>query len=173
MKRLQQLNKRTLVIAALLVIAGVVVAGVGVSNLIRDNNAQVNQTAKDGTSPEFRALLPASTAIDDLGGWNKQTPPNGEAYYVFLDHIDATAIRVSQQELPENLQKNTDSTIAELAKGYNANRTLDAGGTKVFIGVNTKGQQSVIFARNSLLVLIVSEQTIPDDSWINYLTQLR
>jgi hypothetical protein len=173
MKRLQQLNKRTLIIAALLVVAGIIVAGVGVSTLIRDNNAKIHQTAKDGTSPEFRALLPTNTTIDDLGGWNKQTTPNGEIYFVFLDRIDGTAIRVSQQELPESMKKDTASSIAALAKSYNANRTLSVNGTKVFIGVNTKGQQSVIFARNSLLVLIVSEQTIPDDSWSNYLTQLR
>ncbi|MGH7218499.1 MAG: hypothetical protein ACREGE_03615 [Candidatus Microsaccharimonas sp.] len=173
MKRLQQLNKRTLIIAALLVVAGIVVAGAGVSRIILDSNAQVNQTAKDGTSPEFRALLPAATSIDDLGGWNKQTSPGGEVYFVFLDTINTTTIRVSQQELPESLQKNTSTSIAELAKGYNANRTLDVGNTKVFIGINTKGQQSIIFTRNSLLVLIVSEQTIPDDAWTQYIENLR
>lgn len=173
MKRLLQLNKRILIIASSLVLAGGIVAGIGVSNLVRTHNAQTNQTAKDGTSPEFRALLPANTSINDLGGWSKQTPPNGEAYYVFLDSINAMTIRVSQQELPESMQKNTATSIAELAKAYNANRTLNAGGTSVFIGINTKGQQSVIFTRNDLLVLIVSEQTIPDDAWIDYIENLQ
>ncbi len=173
MKHLQRLSKKTLIIALLLVVAGVIVAGVGVSTLIRSHNAQVHQTAKDGTSPAFKALLPANTTIDELGGWNKQVTPNNETYFVFIDTINATTIRLSQQELPTTMQKNTSTSIAELAKSYNANRTLTASDTKVFIGINTKGQQSVIFTKDNLLVLAVSEATIPDDAWTHYITNLR
>src|SRR5690606_6291273 len=160
MKHLQRLNKKTLIIASLLIIAGIVLAGIGVSNLVLTKNAQVNQTSSSGVSPDFRALLPSDTSIDELGGWNKQTPPNGEVYFVFLDTIDATKIRVSQQELPESMRKDTSTSVAELAKAYRANRSFDANGTKVFIGVNTAGAQSLIFTKNALLVLIASEQTI-------------
>lgn len=172
MNRRYRLNRKTLVIAASLILAGVVVGGVAMRSVVDTAENQAHQTAADGISPEFRALLPKNTTISELGGWNKQTSPSGETYYDFVDSINGATIRVSQQKLPESLKQNTDDSIATLAKGYNANRSFDAGGIKIYIGINTKGQQSLIFTRDSLLVFIVSGQTIPDDAWKDYIAKL-
>lgn len=172
MTNLRRLNKKTIAIAASLILAGVIVGGVAIRSVVDTAEMKAHQTAADGTSPEFRAILPQNTTISELGGWNKQTSPGGETYYDFMDSINGVAIRVSQQKLPENFKQATDDSIAKLAKGYNANRSFDAIGTKVYIGINTKGQQSLIFTRDSLLVFIVSGQTVPDDAWKDYIAKL-
>lgn len=123
-------------------------------------------------APKFSALLPASSTIEKFGGWKKYTPPQGSDFYVFSDNINGTAINVSQQELPEQFEKNPDGNVSSLAKNYNANRSFKAGDTTVYIGASAKGPQSVIFHKDGLLVLIKSQDVIQDESWINYIEKL-
>lgn len=133
-----------------------------------------NQTINsDGTTPTFQAVLPENTQVEDLGGWQKHTSPSGDTYFAFADTIDGVLINVSQQQLPENFKSNIDTKVAEVAKGYNATRTLDVNGTKVYIGTKASGPQSIIFTENDVLVFIVSEQKIQDESWISYISSLR
>lgn len=168
----KNLTRKTLLIGLIPIVTGLVLAGIAVSHLVQTNNATQNQIAKDGTSPSFTAALPKGKSIDDLGGWKKQNPPSGEPYYVFTDSINGTPIRVSQQALPDTFKTDTKSKITELAKSFNATQTFDVNGTTIYIGTSAKGPQSVIFNRDQVLILIVSDQTIPEDAWKNYITSL-
>lgn len=153
------------------VIATVVigVALIFVTAAIKNNTrAQLANASK----PNFQAVLPANTSIEDLGGWQKRTPPNSDPFFVYVDEIDSVLINVSQQQLPNDFKSNVDTKVAEVAKGYNATSVLDANGTKVYIGNNAKGPQSVIFTKNDLLISIVSQQKIQDESWISYINSL-
>lgn len=151
----------------LLVLA--IVGGVVLFNTLKANNS----TVQTGVQPNFRAVLPASTSIEDLGGWQKLTPPNSDPFYVYIDEIDSILVNVSQQSLPSGFSSDVDTKVSEVAKGYNATSTLDANGTKVYIGNSAKGPQSVIFSKNGLLILIVSQQKIQDESWISYINSLK
>lgn len=122
--------------------------------------------------PPFQALLPNNVAVQDLGGWQKLTPPSGQPAYVFVDSIEGTLITVSQQPLPESFKSNTEAQVAALAKSDNATDILEASGVKAYIGTNAKGPQSVYFAKSNLLVLIKSQATISDSNWANYISLL-
>lgn len=126
----------------------------------------------DENTPPFQAVLPADSLIEDLGGWQKRTPPNNEPYYVYMDTVDSVLVSVSQQPLPAHFKDAPDTNIAEVAKGYNATQTFDVNGSTVYIGTSAKGPQSVIFTKSDLLILILSEGTIDVESWKNYIKSL-
>lgn len=123
-------------------------------------------------APPFQAVLPANVAIEDLGGWQKLTPPSGDAYFVFTDEINSVRIQVSQQPMPSSFKANPTEKIAEMARAYNATETFDVHGTKVYLGNSVKGPQSVIFTRKNVLVLINSDKKIEDAAWVNYIKSL-
>ncbi len=130
-------------------------------------------TANDSSAtPHFQALLPGTTSIAKLGGWQKLTPPDGTAIYVFTDSIDGVDINVSQQPLPASLKDDSEAKVSEVAKGYNETKSIYAATTKVYIGTNADGPQSVIFTKNKLLVLIKSRSVIKDELWVTYINSL-
>lgn len=129
-------------------------------------------TANNSVTPNFQAILPRNTSIANLGGWQKLTPPDGTPVYVYTDSIDGVGISVSQQPLPASLKDSTGAKVAEVAKGYSATKSMYADTTKVYIGTNAEGPQSVIFSKNNLLILIKSRAVIKDDSWTTYIHSL-
>jgi len=123
-------------------------------------------------TPDFQAILPRNISIAKLGGWQKLTPPDGTPVYVYTDSIDGVGVSVSQQPLPASLKDSTGAKVAEVAKGYSATKSMYADTTKVYIGTNADGPQSVIFSKNNLLILIKSRAVIKDDSWTTYIHSL-
>lgn len=119
------------------------------------------------SSPSFQAILPSNTSINALGGWTRVSPPDQPQVFSYSDSIDDVTIRVSEQVLP------TSSTVADIAKGYNATDKITAGKQTVYIGNNFKGYQSVIFSKSGLLILIGSTAKISNDSWSNYIESLQ
>lgn len=150
----------------LIVITGTTIGFIVANN--QPNQAPAGLKAK----PDFSAILPKDKTVEDLGGWQKLTPPNSTPYYVFTDSINATAISVSQQILPETFKSATAQSIQDLAKSYSATEELDIDGNTAYIGTSTKGPQSVIFTKNGLLVLIKSQGTIENDAWKSYIKSL-
>lgn len=129
--------------------------------------------ASETSTPRYQTVLPSGKTIKDLGGWKKLTPPNdGTPFYSYTDLVNGVAVNVSQQQLPPSFQSNTNEKVAELAKAYNATSRLQVGGLTVYIGLSAKGPQSVIFAKDNLLVFIKSEKKISDDAWKSYITSL-
>lgn len=161
-------NKFVIVFGLILLVAAIA-GGTIMFNTLKANNS----TVQTGVQPTFQAILPANTSIEDLGGWQKLTPPNSDPFFVYIDEIDSILVNVSQQALPNGFASDLDTKVSEVAKAYNATGTLDANGTKVYIGNSAKGPQSVIFSKNNLLVLIVSQQKIQDESWISYINSLK
>lgn len=118
----------------------------------------------------FQTILPAGKQIKDLGGWERISPLNTAPVYAYADKIDDSVISVSQQPLP--FTSDSDTQVAQLAAAYSATITLDAKGTKVYIGTSAKGPQSTIFTKSGLLVLIKSQEKIQDSAWISYINSL-
>ena len=139
-------------------------------------SVSAGQGVKSGATreaPSFTALIPEGKTIDSLGGWQKMTPPSGDAFYVYNDTIDDTILNVSQQTLPENFKTNPSAQLATLAKAYNANETFEIDGMKIYLGTSAKGPQSVLFTKNDLLVLIKSHKQVSDDAWAAYIKSLK
>jgi predicted PurR-regulated permease PerM len=136
------------------------------------NNTSQPTTTKNNDSPTFETLLPSSLTANELGGWQKLTPPNNEPYYVYVHAIDNVPIKVSQQQLTSDFKNSLDTNIANIAKAYNASDSFTVNNTKVYIGTNSKGPQSVIFSKNGLLILITSDNKIANESWQNYIKSL-
>lgn len=123
-------------------------------------------SAKVSSTPQFTSLTPNKTSIQELGGWEHSTTPSGEQVYSFEDVIDTVKIKVTQQNLPQS------ESVDEIAKGFNATKTLPTKDVKTYIGTSTKGPQSVITAKGDALLLIMSESSIPDSSWVRYVESL-
>ena len=121
---------------------------------------------------EYQTVLPEGKSISDLGGWRRISPSESDPVYAYLDTLENISISVSQQPLPKSFKGSADDQIAELAKKFNATSKIDAGSTKVYIGTSAKGPQSAIFTKNSLLILIKSQQKINDKAWIKYIASL-
>lgn len=166
MIRFKQPNKRLLVTAIVMITVGVFGLGFGI---YRANSSQADMISD---KPNFAALVPAGKTIEQLGGWEKLTGPNGDAFYVYVDNVSGVSANVSQQKLPGKFKNNLDNELLNLARAYNANVKLDADGTKVYVGTSAKGPQSVIFTKNESLVLIKSWATVENGDWIAYINSL-
>lgn len=122
------------------------------------------------SKPTFTVLQPAGTTVEKLGGWSRVSPPDRNAVYAFADTLDSVPISVSQQPLPKSFYPDIAGHIADLARDFGANETVDAGDTKVYIGTSAKGPQSVIFTKNNLLVLMKSSAKIDKKLWQQYVS---
>ena len=123
-------------------------------------------------TPTFRTLLPAGKTIKDFGGWTKVSPPNRDPVYAYVDKIGAIPINVSQQPLPDDFANNKNEKVEQLALAYAADKKLNVGDAIAFIGTSAKGPQSVILAKNNLLILIKASAAIPNAEWEKYIKSL-
>ena len=121
---------------------------------------------------EYQTILPNGKSISDLGGWQRVSPSKNDPVYAYTDAINGIAISVSQQPLPQSFIGNVDTKTADLAKSYSATNKISAGATTVYIGTSSKGPQSVILTKDSLLILIKSKSKIDDTLWAKYVESL-
>ncbi len=143
--------------------------------LSQNNNSSTNSPNQPvgGIAPDYDTLLPKDTSIGELGGWQRVSPPDSNPVFAYIDTIDQTQISVSQQPLPNNFSTNPDKEVKELALGFNAsNRRVADDATVYFIGTSTKGPQSVILAKDKILILMKSTAQIKDASWGYYIASL-
>lgn len=136
-------------------------------------DARSNNALSDSVeSLEYQTILPKGKPIGELGGWKRVSPDGSDPVFAFADKIGDTPISVSQQPLPQSFIGNVETKVAELAKTYNATTKIEAGVVTAYIGASSKGPQSVIFTKNSLLILIKSDQKIEDSAWAEYIKSL-
>lgn len=141
---------------------------------IIENTRTINKAGvlSKGT-PSYKTLLPAGKSISQLGGWTRVSPSNVDPVYAFVDKIGEIPINLSQQPLPKEFETNTNEQIATLASDFRAENKLTIGSTTVYIGTSGKGPQSVIFAKNNLLILIKSSVQISNEKWTDYINSLQ
>lgn len=132
-----------------------------------------NQTGLErNAKPDFSTVVPQGKTINDLGGWTRISPKDRTPVYAYADKLNNVTIRVSEQQLPANLEGNSDE-LQKLATSFNAGQKLTIGDITAFVGTSAKGPQSVIFAKDKLLILITSDQKIDTDHWTTYIGSLR
>lgn len=164
--------KRTIIRAGIVVVvvAGIVISGVLIS---QHYSSGISSQSKTLDYPSYKTALPNSKSIDDLGGWQRISPPGSTPVFAFVDTIEKVSVSVSEQPLPASFRDDVDAQVAQLAKAYNATDKIEADdGTKVYVGTSVKGPQSVIFTKKNLLILIKSEKEIDNTAWSGYATSL-
>ena len=167
-----RLTKKTIIVSGviLIIIVGIIIASI--SQQV-SNNSNNNENSKEVVQDlEYQTILPEGKSISDLGGWRRVSPSKADPVYAYTDTIGANSINVSEQPLPDSFIGDTDDQVAELAKKFNATTKIQAGDIKVHLGSSSKGPQSVIFTKNSLLILIKSQEKIEDAAWIKYIKSL-
>ena len=124
--------------------------------------------------PNYTTILPEGKTINELGGWKRVSPTGDDPVYSFADKIGTIAVSVSEQPLPKNLQTNTPEAIAQLAQSSNAAYgKFSIGVTEVYIGASVNGQESLIFTKSNLLILITSDQIIDNSKWLAYISSFQ
>lgn len=127
-----------------------------------------------GTSPAYDTLLPEGVSIEKLGGWKRVSPPTSNPVFAYADTLDRIQISVSQQPLPRDFSTDPDKEIKDLASGFNANdRHVADDATVYFLGTSSKGPQSVILAKENVLILIKAPAQIKVESWSKYIATLQ
>lgn len=123
------------------------------------------------TGLNYQTVSPGNTSIDKLD-WRVLNPPTGEAVFAFADKIGDISINVTEQPIPESFKPNVADKVSEFAKQKSMTSELSANGTKIHIGISSKGPQSTVFTKNDLLIFIKSQSKIEDKDWISYVNSL-
>lgn len=123
--------------------------------------------------PDYRTVLPAGKSIEDLGGWARVSPPDKAPVFAYVDTIGGVQINVSEQPLPEAFKKDTDSEVNKLAEQFGASQKFVVDGTTVHKGTSAKGPQSVIFAKDGLLLLVRASTELTEEQWAAYISALQ
>jgi hypothetical protein len=130
-------------------------------------------STKTDQKPEYATMLPGDKSIESLGGWHRVSPPDRAPVFAYADTIDGVKVNISQQPLPDSFKPDVDKSIAELAKSYSATDKITNDSLTMYVGTSAQGPQSVILAKDSLLILMKSTGKIDDKSWAAYAESLK
>lgn len=180
-KKVSKIPKAIWILTLVIVILGAAYLLIGSRTT---NNSQKNgpdftgetpnvQTDSDSSVPKYSTITPNGEDISQLGGWTRSSPLTTNAVFAYSDRISGVSIKVNQQPVPTDFSDDTDNQVEKLAIGLNANEKITVGGILVHIGSSKEGNQSVIFVKNKLLILITSRTKITNDQWANYINSLQ
>lgn len=122
--------------------------------------------------PDYQTIVPVDKSIEQLGGWKRVGPPEGDPIFAFTDTVDGVRIDVTEQPLPDSFKSDPVGKVSDLALGYAATNKIISDDTTVYVGTSVKGKQSVILTKFNLLILIKSQNKISDKSWQKYVRNL-
>lgn len=163
--RLYKKQPKTLAVILLVVVLAGTLIG---ASIVNRSQASVDRPTLDIVKKlPFKPVLPEGKTVQ----WRKISPPASEPVFAYNDSLADTEIIISQQELPRKLRD--PDNLKDLAEQFNATNKLSVSGITTYIGRSAKGPQSVIFAKNDVLVLIKSKDTIKDDAWIRYVSSFK
>lgn len=120
---------------------------------------------------DFKPLLPNGSA-DQAPTSKTALDGQGRPIFTFTDKIGATDLTITEQPLPESLKPDTDTKLEKMAKDLYLTEVISTANPKAYMGTSIKGPQTVIFAKDGLLVFIQSQAKIDKDQWADYVTRL-
>lgn len=129
-----------------------------------------NSTGSAIAGPTYKTVVPDGKTIDSLGGWQRVSPPGKDPVFAFTDKVGDVSLRVSEQPLGDDVD--ADKKIKEIAASFYATDKLVTRYATVYIGTSAKGPQSVIFAKNNILIMIQSSGKLSNDAWETYINTL-
>jgi hypothetical protein len=155
----------------------------GSSDSAKDNTASDilgSTTSTEGelprvTEPEFSLLF---TDDEKRKSYEivRNSPEGQPNSYVYIDQLGSVQLKVSQLDVStdENLKNNTSEQVKKIAESFQATNIIQVDDTTVYHGLDDKlGIQSLVFYKDSKLVLIASEKKLPDDAWAGYISALK
>lgn len=173
-------KKQVAFVVVLLVVLLAVAFGFSV---IGNNNA--TETLGESTSsqdnsggiftsdPSFKVLAPVGKPLEQLRAVERKSP-DGDTIYTFSDTLENNTIEVTQQTLPEDLKKDQENKLFEIAQSFNMTNVIQVNESKIYHGLNDElKSQSLVLIKNGNLVFITSPQKISDDQWANYFLSLQ
>ena len=165
-------RRKKKIIAGMLIAAGVlaVLYSLPVTQQLLPSSKNEGPALSAASTPSYQTILPAGKT--DIT-WQRVSPPDRDPVFAYSDTLENVKIAVSQQPIPDNFKPNISDSVANLAKSYAATDKVTAGDTQLYVGTSGQGPQSVIFTKNSLLVLIKSSSKIPDAAWARYVESLQ
>lgn len=172
--RVTKYKKSLLVVAGLVVVGGVV--GTAAFNILpaKMGGNGVLDANKSSQTPDYSTVLPAGKDVEQLGGWFRVSPPEEDPAYAYADSLDGVAINVTQQPMPEDFKSNAQEKLAKLAEQFGAGRELSTpDGTKFYVGLSSKGPESILLIKNGLLILIKTQSAVDDTKLTEYISNLK
>lgn len=173
--RISKRQKRNgLKIAAAL--AGLVILILGVKfslNLIsEDKSANTKGTSVEvPQTPQFKTVLPdriiEATTSDKVG----YDPERKVAS--FTDKVTGIDVTVSQQEIPEQFQRNPEEQVEIIAKSFKASEVVETKSGKAYIATTKEGKQTVVLAKKNLFIFINATGKVSSPDWIEYINSLQ
>lgn len=161
------LKKSSIIIISIIIL---LIVGIVITLLI----LQYKQNEQGSVKPSFDTVLPNGKTNDQVGDWTLVSPENNDPVYAYSDMIDGVGIIVSQQIVPESFGDDVIGKVEEMAKQFNATTKIQTdNGQTFYIGMSAKGPQWVILTKDNLLVLIKSDNKIPETGWKKYISSLR
>lgn len=179
-KRFSPKNKKPILLTGIAFVS-VIVATAVIVRLINSNDGTNNGEVQGAVTtnistdvtPSFPVLTPNGNGVADLGGFANIAPKDAPPVYAYTDSIGDRKIKVSQQQLPDALRTDQATKLKELAEGFNAKNPLEIGDNTAYIGASAKGAQSVVYIKGENLVLIASDDSIPNSDWVTYIGSLK
>jgi hypothetical protein len=166
-------TKKVIIVSlVIMVVAGSLATGLLIHQRDIAKNSSNNKPNEAVEDLEYQTILPDGKSISELGGWKRVSPSKNDPVFAYVDKIGDISINVSEQPLPKSFIGDVDNQVTELAKKFNATAKIEVGDIKVYVGTSAKGPQSAIFTKNSLLILIKSQEKIDDTDWAKYTSSL-
>lgn len=140
------------------------------SNKTSNNSGSGQQTSSEPIShdPPFGPVLPSKGINKEKIAYNPE-----RNFAKFDDRINGVAINVSQQPLPENLKKDPESGVEQLAESLGAKQPLQiAGGGIAYISESISGPQIVVLKKFNLLIFIKTGNRVEVDAIVDYINSL-
>jgi len=122
-------------------------------------------------APEFSTISPGGDIKSTESGQIAYDP--GKKVASFTDKIEGVAVTVSQQALPEKFASDRAGELEKFAHEIYANEKLEIGDTTAYIGVSSKGPQTVVLIKNDLLLFISTESKVQNLALFDYIDSLR
>lgn len=165
LSRLRQPKRRVAVLAPLLLV--VICLGIFiVRGQPHSGQAATAAAAETRTKPSYTPLVPASAQANT-------TQYDGKRNMVsYTTSFSTTHITVSQQALPATFAAD-GSALKRAADSMNATSRIDTNRGPAYVGTNEPaGDQLAIFAADTVLVLMHSDQKMDNASWKSFIGQL-
>lgn len=166
-------------VVVLLVVGGIIMATGGSSSDDgnKDNNGTLGAQVSSGKLPEekpsFSILYPPGKSLESTKTVRVSPNTNAPAY-AYTDTLENISLKITQQELPERLQKDADVELEKIAKDFQATSVIQVDENKIYHGYNEKTHvQSLIFIKNKRLVFIAASEKLSDESWAAYYLSLQ
>lgn len=149
----------------------VLIGGVAVRVLQKDNDGKSDVLSDtNNQSPDFTTLAPT-----DQSGLKDVRVDSQRDVVTFQDELAGGIITVSQQPMPADVSKSADG-VAKLALSLSDKSTIDQISTDkgvIYIARAETGRQTVVFGFSELLIFITANHTIDNQSWADYINNLK